>query len=111
MGRTSYVYRYWKCCAISLWSKPRREGKPFSGRAKFCTAVSKVRIRIKKVRTQKFFTLNIQMAKTRRSRGKKGTRKLSSWNLLVMKTFKELKAKNKDASFSDALKEASRRKK
>ena len=51
------------------------------------------------------------MAKTRRSRGRKGTRKLSSWNLLVMKTFMELKAKNKNASFSDALKEASKRKK
>ena len=51
------------------------------------------------------------MAKTRRSRGKKATRKLSSWNLLVMKTFKELKAKDKNASFSDALKLASKRKK
>ena len=51
------------------------------------------------------------MAKTRRARsGKKGTRKLSSWNLLVMKVFKEMKAKNKNASFSDALKEASKRK-
>ena len=52
------------------------------------------------------------MAKTRRARsGRKGTRKLSSWNLLVMKVFKEMKAKNKNASFSDALKEASKRKK
>ena len=51
------------------------------------------------------------MAKTRRMRSKKGTRKLSSWNLLVMKTFKEMKAKNKSATFSDALKEASKRKK
>lgn len=51
------------------------------------------------------------MAKTRRSRGRKGTRKLSSWNLLVMKTFKMMKAKDKRASFSDALKEASRLKK
>jgi hypothetical protein len=51
------------------------------------------------------------MAKTRRSSKRKGTRKLSSWNLLVMKVFKEMKAKNKNASFSDALKEASRRKK
>jgi hypothetical protein len=51
------------------------------------------------------------MAKTRRMKAKKGTRKLSSWNLLVMKTFKEMKAKNKNASFSDALKEASKRKK
>jgi hypothetical protein len=51
------------------------------------------------------------MAKTRRSSKRKGTRKLSSWNLLVMKVFKEMKAKNKNASFSDALKEASKRKK
>jgi hypothetical protein len=53
------------------------------------------------------------MAKTRRMKGgaKKGTRKLSSWNLLVMKTFKEMKKKDKKASFSDALKEASKRKK
>lgn len=55
--------------------------------------------------------LEYTMAKTRRSRGKKGTRKLSSWNLLVMKVFKEMKAKDKKASFSDALKEASKRKK
>ena len=52
------------------------------------------------------------MAKTRRMKGgAKKTRKLSSWNLLVMKTFKEMKAKDKNVSFSDALKEASRRKK
>ena len=50
------------------------------------------------------------MAKTRRSRGKKGTRKLSSWNLLVMKTFKEMKAKNPSVKLGDAMKAASRRK-
>jgi hypothetical protein len=44
-------------------------------------------------------------------KAKKGTRKLSSWNLLVMKTFREMKKKDKNVSFSDALKEASRRKK
>ena len=52
------------------------------------------------------------MAKTRRARsGKKGTRKLSSWNLLVMKVFKEMKAKNKDTKLGDAMRECSRRKK
>ena len=51
------------------------------------------------------------MAKTRKARSsKKGTRKASSWNQLVMKVFKELRAKNKKASFSDALREASKRK-
>jgi len=51
------------------------------------------------------------MAKTRRSSKRKGTRKLSSWNILVMKVYKEMKAKDKTVSFSDALKEASKRKK
>jgi hypothetical protein len=53
------------------------------------------------------------MAKTRRAQrrgSRKGSRKASPWNKLVMQVYKELKAKNKAASFSDALKEASRRK-
>jgi hypothetical protein len=55
------------------------------------------------------------MAKTRRAGRKgKGTRKLnkkaSAWNKLVMQVYKEMKAKNKDVKFGDALKEASRRK-
>jgi hypothetical protein len=53
------------------------------------------------------------MAGTRRSKGtkKKGSRKLSPWNKLVMQVYKEMKAANKNVSFSDALKEASKRKK
>jgi len=50
------------------------------------------------------------MAGTRRMKGKKGTRKPSAWNKLVMKVYKEMKAKDKKTSFSDALKEASKRK-
>ena len=46
------------------------------------------------------------MKKTR-----KGKRAPSAWNLLVMKVYKEMKAKDKNVSFSDALKEASKRKK
>ena len=54
------------------------------------------------------------MAASRRSKAKKskkGTRKMSSWNKLVMAVYKEMKALNKNVSFSDALKEASKRKK
>ena len=56
------------------------------------------------------------MAGTRRSKSssKKGTRKgkraPSKWNLHVMKVYKEMKSKDKNVSFGDALKEASRRK-
>jgi hypothetical protein len=42
---------------------------------------------------------------------KKGTRKASSWNMLVMSVYREMKKKDKDVKFSAALKEASRRKK
>jgi hypothetical protein len=55
------------------------------------------------------------MAKTRRSRGtrkqKGGKRKMSSWNKTVKRVYEEMKRKNRNASFSDALKEASRRRK
>jgi len=56
------------------------------------------------------------MAKTRRARGsasktRKAKRKPSAWNMLVMKVYKEMKAKDKNVSFGDALKEASKRKK
>lgn len=57
------------------------------------------------------------MASTRKSRSKgmkatrKGKRAPSAWNKLVMSVFAELKKKDKSASFKDALKEASRRKK
>jgi hypothetical protein len=52
------------------------------------------------------------MAKTRRaSRGARKTRKASKWNLFVQKIYKDMKKKmGKKASFSAALKEASRRK-
>ena len=105
-----YIFGYGKCATIPFCSHSRREGDPVSIGAKKCPDLFKGGEH-EKTLSQKFFPLNIQMAKTRRSRGKKGTRKLSSWNLLVMKTFKEMKAKNKNASFSDALKEASKRKK
>jgi hypothetical protein len=39
-----------------------------------------------------------------------GKRKASPWNKFVKKIFGEMRRKDKDASFSDALKEASRRK-
>lgn len=60
-----------------------------------------------------------RMAGGRRRRGAKGRatrkmsggkRKLSPWNILVKKVFQEMKRKNKDASFGDALKAASKRK-
>jgi hypothetical protein len=40
-----------------------------------------------------------------------GKRKASPWNKFVKKIFTEMRRKDKDASFSDALKEASKRKK
>ena len=39
-----------------------------------------------------------------------GKRKASPWNKFVKKIFGEMRRKDKDASFGDALKEASRRK-
>lgn len=43
--------------------------------------------------------------------GKRGTRKLSKWNLFVKKVHKERKAKDSSASFKDSLIEAAARKK
>ena len=40
-----------------------------------------------------------------------GKRKASPWNKLVKSVFDEMRRKDKSASFGDALKEASRRKK
>lgn len=40
-----------------------------------------------------------------------GKRKMSSWNKTVKRVYEEMKRKDRKASFSDALKEASRRKK
>jgi len=39
-----------------------------------------------------------------------GKRKLTKWNLLVKKVFKEGKTKNKNYSFKQALRDASKRK-
>ena len=54
------------------------------------------------------------MAGTRKMKQSKGTRKSgrkpSEWNKLVMSVYAELKKKDKKTSFSDALKEASARK-
>jgi hypothetical protein len=47
-------------------------------------------------------------------KGRKGTRKgkraPSAWNKLVMKVYKEMKAKDKNVKFGDALKAAAKRK-
>lgn len=61
------------------------------------------------------------MAATRRNRKspRKSTRKnqgggkraLTPWNKLVKRTYDEMKRKDRSASFGDALKEASKRKK
>jgi hypothetical protein len=58
------------------------------------------------------------MANTRRN-NRKGSRKTqkggkrapSPWNKFVKRTYEEMKRKDRNASFGDALKEASRRKK
>lgn len=42
--------------------------------------------------------------------GKRKTRKASPWNKFVKKIFEEMRRKDKDATFGDALKAASRRK-
>ena len=60
------------------------------------------------------------MAKTRRAsrssrkasrKQKGGKRAASSWNKAVKRVFEEMRRKDRNASFGDALKEASRRKK
>ena len=43
--------------------------------------------------------------------GKRKTRKLSPWNKFVAKVYAEMKKMDKNAKFSDALKEAAKRKK
>jgi hypothetical protein len=53
------------------------------------------------------------MAKVHTRKHKKAarkTRKLTPWNKHVMKVFREMRAKNKGAKFSDALKAAAKRK-
>ena len=49
--------------------------------------------------------------KTRKNNMSGGKRKASPWNKFVKKIFSEMRRKDKDASFGDALKEASKRKK
>ena len=57
--------------------------------------------------------------KATRKAGRKGSRKtqkggkraMSSWNKAVKRVYEEMKRKNSNVSFGDALKEASRRKK
>jgi molybdenum-dependent DNA-binding transcriptional regulator ModE len=55
-----------------------------------------------------------QMATRKASKASKGTRKgkraLTPWNKLVMKVYKEMKAKDKNVKFGAALKAASKRK-
>jgi hypothetical protein len=48
--------------------------------------------------------------KTRKNVMMGGKRKASPWNKFVKKIFSEMRRKDKDASFGDALKEASKRK-
>ena len=47
---------------------------------------------------------------TRKDR-KKSRKAPNAWNQAVMRVYKELKSKNRDAKFGDALREASKRKK
>lgn len=55
---------------------------------------------------------NRKERKTRKSRKVGGALKgKSDWNMLVKRTFEEMRKKDRKASFGDALKEASRRKK
>jgi hypothetical protein len=53
------------------------------------------------------------MAKTRKNRGasRKTRRAPSKWNNFVKRVYGEMKRKDRNASFGDALKEASKRKK
>ena len=56
---------------------------------------------------------NAQMGGKRKGTRKNqmgGKRKASPWNKFVKKIFSEMRRKDKDASFGDALKEASKRK-
>ncbi len=64
--------------------------------------------------------LEIIMASTRKAsrkekkgsrKAKKGTRKASPWNMAVKRVYEEMKRKDRNAKFGDALKEASKRKK
>lgn len=49
--------------------------------------------------------------KTRKQEGGKKKRAPSAWNKAVKNVYQEMKRKDRNASFGDALKEASRRKK
>jgi hypothetical protein len=49
-------------------------------------------------------------SKKARKGTRKGKRAPSAWNKLVMKVYKEMKAKDKNVKFGDALKAAAKRK-
>lgn len=51
-----------------------------------------------------------QQQKKQEGGKRRASRKLTPWNKHVMKVFREMRAKNKDVKFSDALKAASKRK-
>jgi hypothetical protein len=51
-----------------------------------------------------------QQQKKQEGGKRRQSRKLTPWNKHVMKVFREMRAKNKDVKFSDALKAASKRK-
>ena len=56
--------------------------------------------------------MKLSGGKNRRNKTVGGkTRKASNWNKAVMSVYGEMKKKNSSVSFSDALKEASKRKK
>jgi hypothetical protein len=50
------------------------------------------------------------MAKTRKMKSGKGTRKASKWTKFVTKVYTEMKKKDKSVKLGDAMKEASKRK-
>lgn len=47
---------------------------------------------------------------SRKTRKQDGGRRKSAWNMAVKRVFEEMRRKDRKASFGDALKEASRRK-
>ncbi len=53
----------------------------------------------------------LNVTENKQQGGKRKSRKLSPWNKFVQKIYREMKGKNKSATFSQALKEASKRKK
>jgi len=58
----------------------------------------------------KFLRNKYKMAKTRKMKSGKGTRKASKWTKFVTKVYTEMKKKDKSVKLGDAMKEASKRK-